>query len=88
MRSVGFPLGHALPALTWPCPRSLLLFVDEADAFLRTQIDQETYQKIMGHEAGRAHPYVAARIVMDNEQWEKYLWISHHGSLAGCSLPH
>ena len=57
-------------------------FLQEADAFLRTQIDQETYQKIMGHEAGRAHPYVAARIVMDNEQWEKYLWISHHGSLA------
>ena len=58
-------------------------FLQEADAFLRTQIDRETYQKIMGHEAGRAHPYVAARIVMDDEQWEKYLWISHHGSLAG-----
>lgn len=58
-------------------------FLREADAFFRAQIDQETYAKVMDSEDGRAHPYVAARIMMNNEQWGQYLWISHHGSLAG-----
>ena len=58
-------------------------FLHEADAYLRMQIDQETYQRIMGYEAGQAHPYVAARILLKPGQWNKYLWISHHGSLAG-----
>ena len=40
-------------------------FLQAADAFLRTQIDQETYPKIMDREAGRAHPYAAAGIVTD-----------------------
>ena len=40
-------------------------FLREADTYLRTQIDRETYQRIMGYEAGRAHPYVAARILLD-----------------------
>ena len=65
-------------------PGSLLgSFLREADAFFRAQIDQETYAKVMGSEDSRAHPYVAARIMMNNEQWGQYLWISHHGSLAG-----
>ena len=58
-------------------------FLREADTYLRTQIDRETYQRIMGYEAGRAHPYVAARILLDPGQWNRYLWISHHGSLTG-----
>lgn len=58
-------------------------FTQEADAYFRTMVDANTYQRIMGYENGRAHPYVAARILMDNAQWEKYVWISHHGSLAG-----
>ena len=58
-------------------------FLQEADSYLRMQIDQATYQKIMGCEAGRAHPYVAARILFSPDQWNRYLWISHHGSLDG-----
>ena len=63
--------------------RLLGAFLREADAFFRAQIDQETYAKVMDSEDARAHPYVAARIMMNNEQWRQYLWISHHGSLAG-----
>ena len=58
-------------------------FLQEAAAYLRTQIDQKSYQKIMGYETGRTHPYVAARILLNTDQWNKYLWISHHGSLNG-----
>lgn len=60
-------------------------FVQETDDYFRAQIDQETYAKVMDSEDSRAHPYVAARIMLNNEQWEQYLWISHHGSLTGYS---
>ena len=67
----------------FPAADSLLgPFLQEADDFLRMQIGQETYQKFMGCEAGQAHPYVAARILLNPGQWNKYLWISHHGSLS------
>jgi hypothetical protein len=59
-------------------------YLQEADAYLKIQIDQAAYQRITSSEDRRAHPHAAARIRQNNDQWNKDLWISHHGFLAGC----
>ena len=37
----------------------------------------------MSSEAGRRHRYVAARAFLNQADWEKFVWIEQHGSLAG-----
>ena len=56
---------------------------EEAKAFLKTCMDEKTYDSIMSHGEGRSHPYVAARIYLGKNDWNKYVWIEHHGSLEG-----
>ena len=56
---------------------------EEAKAFLKACMDEKTYNFIMSHGDGRNHPYVAAKIYLESGDWEKYIWIEHHGSLDG-----
>ena len=53
----------------------------EADAFLKTCIGAQLYDKVMSAEAGRRHPYVAARLFLSEDDWRKYVWIEQYGSL-------
>ena len=58
----------------------------EADAFLKTCIGAQMYDKVMRAEAGRRHPYVAARLFLSEDDWRKYVWIEQYGSLDGYPL--
>ena len=58
----------------------------EADAFLKTCIGAQMYDKVMSAEAGRRHPYVAARLFLNEDDWRKYVWIEQYGSLDGYPL--
>ena len=58
----------------------------EADAFLKTCIGAQMYDKVMSAEAGRRHPYVAARLFLSEDDWRKYVWIEQYGSLDGYPL--
>ena len=72
-------------------PEQLAIFSDgkylpgnykrEADAFLKTCIGAQMYDKVMSAEAGRRHPYVAARLFLSEDDWRKYVWIEQYGSL-------
>ena len=53
----------------------------EANAFLRECMGEQMYEKIMSAEAGRRHPYVAARLFLNEDDWRKYVWIEQYGSL-------
>ena len=53
----------------------------EADAFLKTCIGAQMYDKVMSAEAGRRHPYVAARLFLSEDDWRKYVWIEQYGTL-------
>ena len=53
----------------------------EADAFLRTCMGEQMYEKVMSADAGRRHPYVAAKLFLSEDDWKKYVWIEQYGSL-------
>lgn len=52
-------------------------------AFFRQCVGDETYNRAMNSEAGRRHHYVAARLFLDQADWEKFVWIEQYGSLTG-----
>ena len=58
-------------------------FQDEALSFLRLCVSRETYERVMNSEAGKRHHYVAARALLSQVDWEKFVWIEKYGSLTG-----
>ena len=58
-------------------------FREEAKAFFRQCVGDETYRSAMASDAGRAHHYVPARAFLNQADWEKFCWIEQFGSLAG-----
>ena len=58
-------------------------FREEAKAFFRQCVGDETYRSAMASDAGRAHHYVPARVFLNQADWEKFCWIEQYGSLAG-----
>ena len=58
----------------------------EANAFLRTCMGEQMYEKVMSSDAGRRHPYVAAKLFLSEDDWKKYVWIEQYGSLDGYPL--
>ena len=56
---------------------------EEARAFLGECLKKELYDSVMSSAESRSHPYIAARVFLNNEQWAKYVWIEQHGSLEG-----
>lgn len=58
-------------------------FKEEAAEFLKNCLDERTYSAIMNSGDGRSHLYVAARIYLGAEDWEKYVYIEKFGSLDG-----
>ena len=74
------PAGDGAPALGVYAPGA---YKDEAKAFFRLCVGAEVYDRAMSSEAGRRHHYVAARAFLNQADWEKFVWIEQHGSLAG-----
>ena len=58
-------------------------FKREALDYFRHCVGEETYLRAMSSDAGRAHHYVAARVFLTQAEWERFVWIEEHGSLAG-----
>lgn len=56
-------------------------YQEEAKAFFRICVGEEIYERAMNSEAGRRHHYVAARVFLNQTDWEKFVWIEEHGSL-------
>ena len=58
-------------------------FKRESLAFFRLCVGEETYTRAMQSEAGRRHHFVVARAFLNQENWEKFVWIEEYGSLKG-----
>ena len=58
-------------------------FKEEANGFLKSCLGDEMYDRIMSNGNSRKHPYVAAKIYLSGQDWEKFVWIEQHGSLDG-----
>ena len=55
----------------------------EALQFFRARVGEEVYARAMNSEAGRAHHYTVARAFLNQNDWEKFVWIEEFGSLDG-----
>ena len=60
-------------------------YTQEASAFLRERVGEDTYAMMMSDPHSRSHPYVPARIFLDQADWDRFVWIEQHGSLDGFS---
>lgn len=58
-------------------------FKEDALNFFRLCVGKETYERAMNSEAGKQHHYVAARAFLNQDNWEKFVWIEQYGSLVG-----
>ncbi len=58
-------------------------YKEEAKAFFRDCVGQQTYHDAINSAAGRRHHYVAARAFLQQSDWEKFVWIEQFGSLDG-----
>ncbi|MBR3740006.1 MAG: hypothetical protein IKN04_06020 [Clostridia bacterium] len=58
-------------------------FKNESMQYFKSCVGEDVYSKAMNCDAGRAHHYVVARTLLDQADWEKFVWIEEHGSLKG-----
>ena len=56
-------------------------FKKESMQYFRSCVGEDVYSKAMSCDAGRAHHYVVARTLLNQTDWEKFVWIEEHGSL-------
>lgn len=55
----------------------------ESMQYFKTCVGEAAYLKAINSDAGRAHHYVVARTLLNQSDWEKFIWIEEHGSLDG-----
>ena len=55
----------------------------ESMQYFKSCVGEDVYSKAMKSDAGRAHHYVVARTLLNQTDWEKFVWIEEHGSLNG-----
>lgn len=55
----------------------------ESMQYFKACVGEDAYLKAMNSDAGRAHHYVVARTLLNQTDWEKFVWIEEHGSLNG-----
>ena len=51
--------------------------------FIRECLGEEKFTRLLGTKESRDKPYVAAKLFLTVQDWDKYVWIEHHGSLTG-----
>ena len=59
------------------------IYKTEAVMFLKQCLDSDTFDRLCKSENFRRNPVVAAKIYLGGEDWNRYVWIEQHGSLAG-----
>ena len=55
----------------------------ESMQYFKSCVGEDVFSKAMSCDAGRAHHYVVARTLLNQTDWEKFVWIEEHGSLNG-----
>ena len=63
--------------------RSGFRYKEESLRFFRSCVGNDVYLKAINSDAGQTHPYAVARAILNQADWEKYVWIEEHGSLDG-----
>ncbi len=58
-------------------------FKKESLLYFRQCVGEETYACAMRSEAGKQRRFVVARAFLNQEEWEKFVWIEEFGSLKG-----
>ena len=58
-------------------------YKNESMQYFKSCVGEDAYLKAMNSDAGRAHHYVVARALLNQSDWEKFVWIEEHGSLEG-----
>ena len=58
-------------------------YKEESLRFFQSCVGKDVYLKAINSDAGRTHPYAVARAILNQADWEKYVWIEEHGSLDG-----
>ena len=65
-------------------------YAQEADKFLQQCLrkvwNEDTFRLAEQKNMFSTTPYVTARLFLSSDDWKRYLWILHHGSLEGCAL--
>ena len=61
--------------------KSGFAYKQESLEFFRSCVGDAVYSRAMNSEAGKLHHYVAARVLLSQADWEKFVWIEEHGSL-------
>ena len=59
----------------------------ESMQYFKSCVGEDVFSKAMKCDAGRAHHYVVARTLLNQTDWEKFVWIEEHGSLNGFPGP-
>ena len=49
--------------------------------FFRQCVGEERFAHFAGSERFAKYPYVAAKLFLSREDWNRYCWIEQHGSL-------
>ena len=55
----------------------------ESLRFIKECLGEEKFSRLLGNDESRKHPYVAAKLFLTLQDWNKFVWIEHHGSLDG-----
>ena len=58
-------------------------YKEESLRYFRQCVGEQAYNKAMNSEVGRRHHYVAARVLLSQAEWERFVWIEEYGSLDG-----
>lgn len=61
-------------------------FREESMDFLKKHMDEEVFTMVMNSQDEKAIPSVLARIYLNEDDWQKYIWIEKHGSLEGFEI--
>ena len=56
-------------------------FKKEAMYFLRSCLAEETYTRLFSQSGADDHHYVAARVFLNEREWEQFVWIERYGTL-------
>ena len=58
-------------------------YKDEAREFLREHVDRKTFDLVMDDNGQGGIAPVMAKLYLNEDDWERFIWIENHGSLEG-----
>ncbi len=59
------------------------IYKTESLNFIKKCLGEEKFSRLLGSKQSRDKPYVAAKLFLTVQDWNRYVWIEHHGSLDG-----